>query len=151
MAYSNYSKPRGFDISRNANEPRVQVPTVDIGKMTAELFSDTASKAADACAAGRDTNKSTQLRRFYDELVMWTDKVYAAKTPEEQDAKFNELLPYIQMLRAKVAYAKGRKLVDDNFKTLFDRLIQQVKSKETLKMARLFMEAFMGYKKCLEQ
>lgn len=150
MAYSNYSKPRGFDISRNANEPRVQVPTVDIGEITAELFSDTASRAAYACAAGRDKNKTTQLRRFYDELVLWDDKVDAAKT-DKRDERFNDLLPYIQMLRAKVAYAKWRNLVDDNFKTLFDRLIQQVKSKETLKTARLFMEAFMGYKKYLEQ
>lgn len=150
MAF-NYGKSGGNGNSRSSDQPRITIPTIVIGnKPTAELFASIAEEAAKACAAKRDTNKSTQLRRFYDELVLWTNKVYDAKTPEEQDAKFNDFLPYIQMLRAKVAYAKGRKLVDDNFKTLFDGVIRQIKNKETLKTARLFMEAFMGYKKCLE-
>lgn len=107
-----------------------------------QLFADTAQKAAQECCAVKgEVNKPSQLRRFYDELVMWDDKTTANK------ARFAEMLPFVQMMRAKVAYARGRKLVDDNFKDLFDGLIRQIDTMQKLRNARLFMEAFMGYLK----
>ena len=57
-----------------------------------DLFSDRAQAAAQACS-NKMCNKPAQIRRFYDELVMWHDKIFVAKTPEAQMAKFNELLP----------------------------------------------------------
>lgn len=122
---------------------------VNIDNVTPDLFSDTALRAASACS-DKICNKAAQIRRFYDELVMWYDKVYAAQTDEERAAKFDDLAPYIQMLRAKVAYAKGRKLVNDAFCDMFSNLISQVKTPKTLKNAKLFMEAFLGFKKYLE-
>ena len=120
-------------------------------QIPATLFADEAQRAADACNVGKTgVNASTQLRRFYDELVMWHDKVFAKQSPEEQQLAFLAFLPYVQMLRAKVAYSKGRKLVNETFYRLFDNLIEQVSTPETLKRARLFMEAFLGYKKYFE-
>ena len=114
-----------------------------------DLFSDQAQAAAQACSS-KMCNKPAQIRRFYDELVMWHDKIFAAKTPEAQMAKFNELLPFIQMICAKAAYAKGRKLIDDAFKNLIDNLIKQITTPARLKTAKLFFEAFLGYMKDLE-
>ena len=133
-------------------QPAPKAPVIRLNPVTASLFSDVARQAAEACPSKRnDQNKTTQLRRFYDELVMWHDKVFSAKTLEEQQKNLYKYLPYIQMLRAKVAYAKGRDLVDMNFYELFDNLIKQITTLETLKTARLFFEAFLGYKKFNEK
>ena len=96
-------------------------------------------------------NKSTQLRRFYDELVMWHERVHFERTPQEREAKFQEMVPFIQMLVAKVAYAKGRDHVDECFETLFAHVIRQISDADTLRTAKLFMEAFMGFYKAQEK
>lgn len=89
-------------------------------------------------------NSSTQIRRFFNELVLWQDKV---GFDEEQ---FKQAEPFIQMIRAKVAYAKSRKYVDVNFLEVMNRLIPQIKDTETLNNAKLFFEALIGFKKAFE-
>ncbi|WP_424408538.1 type III-A CRISPR-associated protein Csm2 [Pasteurella sp. PK-2025] len=114
----------------------------------AAIFSDIAEKAAQKIKSNQNANKATQLRKFYDELAMWNDRVQLDKT--DRNAKFEELLPFIKMMKAKVAYAKARGHIDDNFLTIFSRCIDQITSVETLKDAKLFMEAVMGYCKLEE-
>lgn len=112
------------------------------GKLDPELFNETAKNAAVGVASGGDKiNKSTQLRKFYDEIVLWDNKVLMH--PE----KFDEYLPFIRMLNAKAAYANGRKLVDDKYVGLLNSGLQQVTDSETLHTFKLFMEAFMGFYK----
>lgn len=112
----------------------------------AELFNSKAKQAAQAVAADRDRNKTTQLRRFYDELCMWEEKV--SRQPEtKQQEKFAEYLPFIRMLNAKAAYAEGRKLVDRTFVNLLQQTLSEVKDAETLTTCKLFWEAFMGFYK----
>ena len=138
--------------SAAAPRPAPAAVSVKISRpIPADLFSDQALRAARSCASSKKANASTQLRRFYDELVMWHDKVFSDTSPERREERFRTVEPYVQMLRAKVAYAKGRELVDESFRSLFDGLIQQVRTPEDLRTARLFMEAFMGFKKCLEK
>lgn len=111
-------------------------------KLDPELFNSIALEAAKNVASGGDrVNKATQLRKFYDELVLWDNKV--SMHPE----KFDEYLPFIRMLNAKVAYAEGRKLVDRNFVDLLHNGLKQVVCAETLHTFKLFMEAFMGFYK----
>lgn len=111
-------------------------------KLDPELFNTLAKNAAQDIASGGDrVNKSTQLRKFYDELVLWDNKVQLH--PE----KFDEYLPFIRMLNAKVAYAEGRKLVDHHFVSLLNNGLKQVICPETLHTFKLFMEAFMGFYK----
>jgi CRISPR-associated protein Csm2 len=111
-------------------------------KLDPELFNTLAKNAAQDVASGGDrVNKSTQLRKFYDELVLWDNKVQLH--PE----KFDEYLPFIRMLNAKVAYAEGRKLVDHHFVSLLNNGLKQVICPETLHTFKLFMEAFMGFYK----
>jgi CRISPR-associated protein Csm2 len=111
----------------------------------AELYASTAEELAKLIAnsANHSTNKGTQLRRFYDEVCYWQDQT--RRHPE----KFDEYLPFIQMIRARVAYAKGRKLVDDNFYHMLDHCLRQISAGggEVFNRFKLFFEAFMGYYK----
>lgn len=100
--------------------------------------------------AGRK-NKSTQLRKFYDELVMWFEKVHLERTKETKAKKYTEVSAFIKMMNAKVAYARGRDHVDECFEQMFSHLIKEIKDPETLKHAKLFMEAFMGFYKAQEK
>lgn len=109
-----------------------------------ELFNNVAREKARMIADNNRANKSSQIRKFYDELCMWETKVSL------QPAKFNDYLPFILMLNAKLAYAKGRKLVDDNFVKLIGDCLKQVKDQETLRICKLFFEAFLGFYKELE-
>ena len=112
------------------------------GKLDPELFNTIALAQAKTVASGGDrVNKATQLRKFYDELVLWDNKVL------QQPEKFDEFLPFIRMLNAKAAYAQGRKLVDQNFVDLLNDGLKQVETAETLHTFKLFMEAFMGFYK----
>jgi CRISPR-associated protein Csm2 len=115
---------------------------INLKQIDAELFNSTAKHEAQKVAKGGDrVNKPTQLRRFYDEVVMWENK--STLHPE----KFVEYLPFIRMINAKAAYAQGRKLVDDNFVGMMNDCLKQVESTETLRIFKLFMEAFMGFYK----
>ena len=115
---------------------------------SAEIFSDIAQRAAKHIKTNKNLNKTTQLRKFYDELAMWNDRVQLVR--ENKAGKFQELMPFIKMLKAKVAYAEGRKNVDKNFSDIFNRCIDQISNVETLRDAKLFMEAVMGFCKLEE-
>lgn len=107
-----------------------------------EIFNSTAQQAARSVRGDDDrVNKPTQLRRFYDELVLWEGRV------NQQPAKFDEYLPFIRMLNAKAAYAEGRKLVDRTFVNLLHHTLGEAKDPETLTACKLFWEAFMGFYK----
>ena len=118
------------------------------GEKPTEIFSDIAQRAAKHIKTNKNLNKTTQLRKFYDELAMWNDRVQLVR--ENKAGKFQELIPFIKMLKAKVAYAEGRKNVDKNFSDIFNRCIDQISNVETLRDAKLFMEAVMGFCKLEE-
>ena len=113
-------------------------------KLDPELFNTIAQDWAKEIAGNdprKTDNNPTQLRKFYDEIVLWDNKVLMH--PE----KFDDYLPFIRMLNAKAAYAKGRKLVDDKYVGMLNSGLQQVTDPETLHTFKLFMEAFMGFYK----
>jgi len=155
----NYGQPRsGGNYDRNSRPP---APTIDISDvhfgdaMPELLFADIAQKkaqiVAEAGRLARGKNKSTQLRKFYDELVMWHEKVAFEQSADKRLVKYKELAPYVKMMKAKVAYARGRDHVDECFEKLFAHVIGQISSPESLKHAKLFMEAFMGFYKAEEK
>lgn len=124
-------------------------PTIDTSRIRfgqtidPRLYSDIAEEAARevAAAAGAKTNKASQLRRFYDELVQLHTRVGAS------DDRFAFQAPFIQMLKAKSAYAKARELTDENFDALLRHVVDEVCDVRTLGQAKLFMEAFMAFYK----
>jgi CRISPR-associated protein Csm2 len=120
----------------------VNLNNIDLEKPPADMFDRIAEDCAIRLADTRgNVNKSTQLRKFYDELLMWEQQVQV--DPE----KFTQHLPLIRMMNAKVAYAQGRNLVDENFTKLMRHCISNVKSVETLSRFRLFFEAILGFHK----
>lgn len=125
-------------------------PKVDIKNISKDLFSRQAQECAQAVAdAGKrkrqSANKPTQLRRFYDELEMRYSQVFSQQSSELRAQKLDEILPFIQMLIAKAAYAQGREHIDVTFNNLFSGLIEQIDTVNDLRNAKLFMEAFMGF------
>jgi CRISPR-associated protein Csm2 len=155
--------PRGYPQQRDErpafNEAQATQGIIFGKEISAELFNEIAQEkarmVAEAGKGGRsgklEKNKSTQLRRFYDDLVMWNDRVQAELIPADRDRKYTELAPYIKMLNAKVAYAKGRGHVEDTFAAIYSRCIKQIQDAETLKHGKLFIEAFMGFYKAEEK
>ncbi|ESQ14171.1 MAG: type III-A CRISPR-associated protein Csm2 [Thiohalocapsa sp. PB-PSB1] len=111
------------------------------GELDPELFNGIAKRCAKAIGDNKTCNKPSQLRRFYDELVMWQTKVGA------DNARFQEVRPFILMLNAKAAYAQGRDLIDPNFVKLLERCLRQATDAKTLGYAKLFVEAFLGFYK----
>lgn len=105
------------------------------------LFSTVAETWADTVhsSGGRDANKRSQLRKFFDEVLRLNSLVKG--NPEDWD----NILPYINMLIAKAAYAQGRNKVSEDFVRLLKDGIQQIQRKEDLDIFANFFEAFMGY------
>jgi len=145
----NSSGPGRNDSRRQTEAPEIPLGDIRFGEaISDELYAGVAeAKARFLADTSGDRNKSTQLRRFYDELCLWNDKVNGTGLPEERTARYREFAPLIKMLKAKVVYAKGRNHVDGNFVALFCHAIDQVKDPRTLDQAKLFMEAFMGFYK----
>ena len=146
----------GYGSDRqNTPSPTISVGDIKLAapipvNLFAEIAQEKAAKIFEA-KAGRKVNESTQLRKFYDELVMWFEKVQLDRTKDAKAARYTELAPFIKMMNAKVAYARGRGHVDECFEQMFSHLIRQISDAETLKHAKLFMEAFMGFYKAQEK
>jgi len=149
-----YPQQRQGQSHRGEHDDRQITPIdtseIQLKDINADIFDRIAKNAAITIAANTKSNKPTQLRRFYDEIVMWDQK--ASSITEKNPEKFAEYLPFIRMLNAKVAYAEGRKnsghgLVDNNYSILISECLKQVDSPKTLRTFKLFMEAFMGFYK----
>ncbi|MBK8972715.1 MAG: type III-A CRISPR-associated protein Csm2 [Hahellaceae bacterium] len=95
---------------------------------------------------GYNKNKPAQLRRFYDEIVMWDQKL------KLKPQALPEYLPLIRMLNAKVAYAVARDLVSESFRQMLRHLLEQVQPDQptTFQNLKLFLEAVMGFYKAAE-
>lgn len=137
---------------RNRDEPTLDTRKILFTKpLNPDLFNGVARKIAEIIANPRirKHNKSTQIRKFYDELCLWETKV--SQDSEKVDTHFTECLPFILMLNAKAAYARGRDLVDANFVKLISDCLNQVKDPDKLRICKLFFEAFLGFYKELEE
>lgn len=106
-----------------------------------DLFSTTAEQLAVKLAgAGSSSNKRSQIRKFYDEVLRLN--ALAKNNPSDWDF----VLPYVNMLIAKATYAHGRNnLVNEDFLNFMKDAIKQVQSPEDLNVFANFFEAFMGF------
>jgi CRISPR-associated protein Csm2 len=109
----------------------------------ANLFSEQAEQLAKELAEdakrGKDVNKRTQLRKFYDEVLRLNTE---SKRPESQ---WKDILPLVNMVVAKAAYAKGRSKVSENFLSFMRDSIKQIQDPDDLNLFANFFEAFMGF------
>ena len=124
-----------------------------VAPLSADLFDGLASAIAEEISKQPkvECNKSTQLRKFYDEVVGWEQRLVDDKMFQHHEAFF-------RMLKAKVAYALGRDrderkgkvgLVDDNFRHWFCKCMDETRSAEGLRHFRLHFEAVLGFLKAL--
>jgi CRISPR-associated protein Csm2 len=106
-----------------------------------DLFSTDAENLAKKVAEDgtKTCNKRSQIRKFYDEVLNFSARV--GKDPVE----FEKMLPYLKMLNAKAAYAKGRGLISDSFKNFLSNSLQQVNDRDDFDVFSGLFEAFMGY------
>ena len=119
------------------------------GTIDPKLFSDIAEQTAtDIAKSGQagtrdgklNHNKRTQIRKFYDEVVRLNGNVKS--NPDDWDV----VLPYINMLIAKAAYANGRnRLVTEEFVDLLKDCVAQVQKPSDLDVFANFFESFMGF------
>lgn len=110
-----------------------------------KLFSKKAEEFAKAVAqehqTDRNSNKRTQLRKFYDEIVRLN--MLGKSNPES----WENIIPLVNMVTAKAAYAKGRKLISDGFLEFIKTGIDQIETPKDLDVFTTFFEAFYGFYK----
>lgn len=108
-----------------------------------ELFASMAEHMAKEIAAEgkKETNKPSQIRKFFDEVKRFDAML------KKDPAEFNNRLPYLKMLGAKAAYARGRKLISTGFKDFITDSLKQIKDKDDFYAFAGFFEAFIGYYK----
>lgn len=113
----------------------------DKGILNPVLFADAAENWAKEVheKGGRNANKRSQIRKFYDEVLRLNGIVKGS--PDDWDHVF----PFVNMLIAKAVYARGRKKITDEFVTLLKECTKQVTSPKDLEVFANFFEAFIGY------
>jgi len=106
-----------------------------------KLFSDTAMNLAKKIndSGGKYANNRSQLRKFFDEVIRLNS--LAKSNPGD----WENILPYINMLIAKAAYAEGRRKVSQDFLDLMKSCINQIHKDKDLDVFANFFEAFMGF------
>ncbi len=130
--------------------PKILLKPPEGQSLTPDLFDSVANEWAKIVADDKPRTKDSQLRKFYDELLRWEDKVNGNGRGKREDAKvrLREHLPFIRMMNAKAAYAQGRKLVGASFVNMLRNCLEQVDDNpDTLRNCRLFFEAFIGFYK----
>ncbi len=100
---------------------------------------DWASKVYKSGERERDKNKRSQLRKFYDEVLRLN--ALAKMSPGDWD----DIHPYVNMLIAKVVYARGRNKVTREFEDMLKSCISHVQEDKDLDVFANFFEAFMGF------
>jgi len=106
-----------------------------------KLFSDTAMNLAKKIndSGGKYANNRSQLRKFFDEVIRLN--TLAKSNPGD----WENILPYINMLIAKAAYAEGRGKISQDFVDLMKDCIGEMHNSKDLDVFANFFEAFMGF------
>jgi len=86
-------------------------------------------------------NKRTQIRKFYDEVIRFNSLANSKTNPEA----WENILPYVNMLIAKVAYAEGRNHVTKEFTGLLKNCVKETEDEKDMAVFANFFEAFMGF------
>ncbi len=151
MAVSGGGYPRQGEHFRGANHnssgpvslpaPRSVSYFEDAGKtrLKPEMVDSRAEEWARSFAVPPCPLKTTQMRRFYDELKAIERKILQAGSLQEQGENFAKNLALIKMFKAKAVYAEKRKVAPREF-TQF--IFDHVSSIADAKDFRAFLKVF---------
>ena len=114
-------------------------------KLTKELLTEKAEAIVKE-AVNEKKVTSTQMRKFYDDLLILHSK---SKIKNEEEFK-SEILPLIWFTKAKLAYNVGRNVLPLSFKKNIDSYINLIESKKDFDNFILFYQAIIGYTKFSE-
>ena len=89
----------------------------------------------------KDPIKTTQMRKFYDQVLSKYNEVKIDKK------EFDEVLPFVKMINSKVEYAYSRELVSKSFRKMMITSIEQINDEKKLENFKLFFEAVIGFYK----
>ena len=89
----------------------------------------------------KDPIKTTQMRKFYDQILLKYNEVKIEKK------EFDEVLPFIKMINSKVEYAYNRELISKSFRKMMITSIEQIENEKKLENFKLFFEAVIGFYK----
>ena len=137
-----------MSYNKPSQAPAPLGPTIALGKPAPDTFNEVAHQWAKALQVDRGhKNASSQLRRFYDEVLMWQQRIRGDKD------KLARYLPLIQMLNAKASYAYAREHVTETFTTMMRQCLAQIDADNpaSLDNFKLFFEAVMGFRKYEEE
>jgi CRISPR-associated protein Csm2 len=122
-------------LANNLNSP----------KRTKKQFDRNTRTHIEKIVSCKSCNKSSQIRRFYEDVLRWDEKI---KASTDKDQAYLENLPYIKMLNAKVAYAYEREHVDDGFKQFINHCIRSLtEERKSFEHFKLLFEAVIGFMK----
>ena len=119
------------------NKPQADFlpPIVLDYKKNPNLFDTTAKTVAEKISG----TKATQMRAFYEYVIELEQR--------SNTEDFSEILPFVKMLNSKAAYSKSRKCSSDEFVDMINKCVAQVKTKDDLRVFKLFFEAVIGFAK----
>ncbi len=118
---------------------------VDLGAPSASLFDTDAEAIAKTLSRDQNRNKSSQVRRFYDQVIRYADRHRGTGDPAGDKARFARDLPLIRMICAHAAYAQARQHVDANFVAFMQDGLRKVNTPEQLDNFRALFEAVIGF------
>jgi CRISPR-associated protein Csm2 len=105
------------------------------------LFSECCDKWAKAIKDSDKAPAYSQIRNFYDEILVFKMKLIANKD------EFEKLFPYVKMLNAKFAYARARKNMSELCQKSFSNAINQIKDYDDFMLFADFFESFIAFYK----
>jgi CRISPR-associated protein Csm2 len=113
----------------------------DAGKQQLDdrLLDERARQWAQSFAQARKPLKTTQMRRFYDELKAIQRKILLGRDQAEREANFQRDKALVTMFKAKAVYAQNREVSPPEF-TQF--IFDHVASIKDLKDFNAFLKVF---------
>lgn len=112
-------------------------------QITEKTFDITAHKWALVIANADKGVEKNQLRNFYDKVLELEEK---AVNTDENEFKL-KVLPFVKMLKSKVAYAKNKQTspVNKAFELFMNNALDQITSKEEFLNFKYLFEAIVGF------
>jgi len=116
---------------------------LELSEDNIELFGNVAKNLAEKIARDgkKKMNKQTQIRKFYNEVLRLSQKAENVRASEYK----TKVYPFVIMLKSKVAHAKARELISEEFETMINKCVTQANTKEKMELFKLFFEAFIGF------